>query len=43
MHTMDYYSARKENEMMSLAATQMDLEIIILSVFRERQISYDIT
>ena len=28
---------------MPLAATQMDLEIIILSEVRERQISYDIT
>ena len=29
--------------MMLLAATQMDLEIIILSEVRERQIPYDIT
>ena len=28
---MQYYSAIKKNEIMSLAATWMDLEIIILS------------
>ena len=30
-HTMEYYSARKNNEIMSFAATWIDLEIIILS------------
>ena len=30
-HTMEYYSAIKRNEIMPLAATWMDLEIIILS------------
>ena len=29
-HTMEYYSAMKENEIMSFAVTWMDLEIIIL-------------
>ena len=32
IHTMEYYSAIKQNEIMPLAATWMDLEIIILSV-----------
>ena len=30
-HTMEYYSAIKNNEMMLFAATWMDLEMIILS------------
>ena len=33
---MEYYSAVKKNEIMALAATQMDLEMIILSGGRER-------
>ena len=37
-----YYSAIKKNEIMPLAATWMDLEII-LSEVKERQISYDVT
>ena len=38
---MEYYSATKKNEIISFAATWMDLEIIILSKWdRERQISY---
>ena len=41
-YTMEYYSAIKKNEIMPFAATWMDLEIIILSEVRGRQISYDI-
>ena len=31
IYTMEYYSAIKKNEIMPLAAIQMDLEVIILS------------
>ena len=42
IYTMEYYSAIKKNEIMSFAATWMDLEIIILSEVSEieRQIYY---
>ena len=46
IYTMEYYSAIKKNKIMPFAATQMQLEIIILSEVkseRERQIPYDIT
>ena len=46
LYTMEYYSAIKKNEIMSFAATWMDLEIVILNEVksdREREISYDIT
>ena len=36
-HTMEYYSLIKKNEIMSLAATWMDLEIIVLSEVSQRQ------
>ena len=45
-YTIEYYSARKRNEILPLAATWMDLEMIILRESksdRERKISYDIT
>ena len=31
IHTMEYYAANKNNEIMSFAATWVDLEIVILS------------
>ena len=37
IYTMEYYSAIKKNEIMALAATWRDLEIIILSEVRERK------
>ena len=37
---MEYYSAIKKNDIMPFATTGMDLEIIILSEVRKRQISY---
>ena len=53
IYTMEYYSPIKKNEIMSYAATRMDLESVILvftvSVFtewsksdKEEEISYDI-
>ena len=38
--TMEYYSAIKKKEIMSFAATWMDLQIVRLSEVTERQISY---
>ena len=38
---MEYYSAIKKNEIMPFAVTWMDLEIIILSEVRKRQIPYN--
>ena len=43
LYTKEYYLAIKKNEVMSFAATQMDLKIIILSEVSQRQISYVIT
>ena len=37
IYIMEYYSAIKKNEIMTFAATCMQLEIIILSEVRERK------
>ena len=37
IHTMEYYSAIKKNEIMPFAATWMDLEIIILSEVSQKE------
>ena len=37
IHTMEYYSAIKKNEIMLLATTWMDLEIIILSEVSQKE------
>ena len=46
IYTVGFYSARKKNEIMPLAAIWMDLETVILSEVSQtekRQISYDNT
>ena len=44
-HIMEYYSAIKNNEIMPLTTTQMNLKAIMINEMstRERQILYDIT
>ena len=37
IYTMEYYSAIKKNEIMPLAATWMDLEMIILSEVSQKE------
>ena len=37
IYTMEYYSAIKKNGTMPFAATQLDLEIVILSEVRQRK------
>ena len=37
LYTMEYYSAIKKNEIIPLAATQMDLEMIILSEVSQKE------
>ena len=41
-YPVGHYSVIKRNEIMPFIVTWMELEIIILSEVRERQISYDI-
>lgn len=42
--TMEYYSSiEKKNEILPFVTIQMDLENIILSDVKQRQIAYDIT
>ena len=40
---MEYYSAIKNNEILPFATVWMELEAIMLSKIRERQMSYDFT
>ena len=40
IHTVEYYSAIKKNEIMPFAATWMDLQIIILSEVRQKKTKY---
>ena len=37
IHTMEYYSAVKKNEIIPLTATQMDLEIITVSEISQKE------
>ena len=37
IYTMEYYSARKRNKIVPLAATWMDLEIVILNEVNQTQ------
>ena len=37
VYAMEYYSAIKKNEVMSFAATWMDLEIVILNGVRQKK------
>ena len=39
IYTIEYCAAIKKNEMMPFAATQMDLDIIILHEVRQRKIN----
>ena len=43
VYTMEYHSAIKNNKVMPFEATWMELETLILSEERKRQIPYDIT
>ena len=39
IHTMEYHSAVRKNEIMPFAATWMDLEIITVSEVRQRKMN----
>ena len=39
IHTVEYYSAIKKNEIIPSAATWIDLEVIILSGVKKRKIN----
>ena len=41
LYIMEYYSVIKKNEIISFATTWMDLEIIIQSEVRQKQILYE--
>ena len=43
MYTVECYSTIKKNEIWPIAATWMDLKIIILNEVRQRKTPYDIT
>ena len=43
IYTMEYYSAIKKDEILPCATTWMELEGIMLSEIRERQVSYGFT
>ena len=43
IHTMEYYSAIKKNELMPFAAIQIDLQIIILSEVSQKETYYMIS
>ena len=43
MYTMEYYSAIKKNEILSFAATQIDLESVILSEVSQTEEKYHMT
>ena len=43
IYMMEYYSTIKKNEILPFATMWMELEGIMLSEIRERQVSYDFT
>ena len=43
IYTMEYYSSIKKNEIMSFAATWMDLETVILSEVSQKEKYYMIS
>ena len=43
IHTVDYHSAVEKQEIVSFAVTRVDLEVVILSELRQRQMSRGMT